>query len=133
MKNLPILMLLGALFYLIYEGKSGMKKVADKIMPPPFESTFNEGIPSEYSPQDVHQFGTVDKLEGDLRVRRMKMRLQMKSEEEELQKLGDEKALQELRQKHEDLYEKLKISHEALREQYLLRKEEDAVRNKDLR
>lgn len=138
MKNLPIILLLGALFYLIYEGKEGMGKFTNKNVTPPFESSFEDGIPTDYSPRDVHQFATVEKLESDLHFRRMKMKEQMKYDVEEFKKLKDEDGADQeeylaLLKKQEMLYENLKTTHKEMREQYLLRKEEDAARNTDLR
>ena len=132
MKNLPIILLLGALFYLIYEGKSGMSKKSERVAPEA-QNSFEQGVPAEYSPKDVHQFSTVEKLEQDLHFRRMKMKEQMKYEADELRKLGDETAYFKLLKEHKELYEGLKTSHKEMREQYLLRKEEDAARNSNLR
>ncbi|WP_408096710.1 hypothetical protein ACJVC5_16870 [Peredibacter sp. HCB2-198] len=144
-KDLPLILFFLILGYLIYEGnqdgkgaKGLMDRIVGKAVNPPYESDFEKGLPSEYSPADPHQFANEEKLVGDLNFRRQRMLEQMRLEVEEFKKLkdyegADREEFQKLRQYHEEQIGELNRLHHNLREQYRLRKEEDAVRNKDLR
>lgn len=132
-KDLPLILFFLVLGYLIYDGSQDKK--VDK---PSYESDFEKGLPTEYAPADPHQFASEEKLNGDLNFRRQRMQEQMRIEVEEFEKLKDfegqdREEYQKLRQYHEERMAELNMLHHNLREQYRLRKEEDAVRNKDLR
>ena len=132
-KDLSLILFFLVLGYLIYEGN--MDKTVSN---PPYESEFEKGLPAEYAPADPHHFASEEKLAGDLQFRRQRMQEQMRIEVDEFKKLKDfegqdREEFQKLVQNHEEQIGEINRLHHNLREQYRLRKEEDAVRNKDLR
>ncbi|WPU63686.1 hypothetical protein [Peredibacter starrii] len=144
-KDLPLILFFLVLGYLIYEGnengkgaRSLMDRIVGKAVNPPYESDFAQGLPAEYAPADPHHFASEEKLASDLNFRRQRMQEQMRIEVEEFKKLkdfegADLEEFQNLLRHHEAQIGELNRLHHNLREQYRLRKEEDAVRNKDLR
>lgn len=101
-----------------------------------FESSFTEGLPSDYVPSDIGHYSSLQKLKSDYDYRWNKLQHQFSAEEKALRKSPgfSEQKMQDLRESHKKASQEFQDKHLKLTDEYLeMQKEQKASEEKGLR